>query len=142
LEVAEKMAKDAADDLQAVVECKFAWSLNVEFLHLLGLSLIFRPWVGSSARETEGALKKELAEVKDQVTVLKERTAEVQRGEWSSISRRSISLLVGGLKRSAFCLCRSGEESLRPQGGHSVPNGHLRSSGGGGGAKGAARTSR
>jgi hypothetical protein len=33
------------------------------------------------ARETEDGLKKELAETKDRVTVLKERTAEVQRGE-------------------------------------------------------------
>jgi hypothetical protein len=55
LEVVEKKAKDATDDLQAVVEGKFAWSLNVEFMHLLGLSLIFRPWVGSGARETDGA---------------------------------------------------------------------------------------
>jgi hypothetical protein len=36
--------------------------------------------MSSGARETEGALK-ELAEVKDQVMVLKERTAEVQRGK-------------------------------------------------------------
>jgi hypothetical protein len=33
------------------------------------------------AKETEDALKKELVETKDQVTVLKERTAKVQKGE-------------------------------------------------------------
>jgi hypothetical protein len=33
------------------------------------------------ARETEEALKKELAVTKDQVTVLKERTAEVHQGK-------------------------------------------------------------
>jgi hypothetical protein len=35
----------------------------------------------AGARETENALKKELAEVKDQVTVLKERTTEVRHGK-------------------------------------------------------------
>jgi hypothetical protein len=35
----------------------------------------------AGAKETEDALKKELTETKDQVTVLKERTAEVQKGE-------------------------------------------------------------
>jgi hypothetical protein len=35
----------------------------------------------SGAREIEGSLKKELTEVKDQVMILKERTAEVQRGK-------------------------------------------------------------
>jgi hypothetical protein len=35
----------------------------------------------SGARETKGALKKELTKVKDQVMILKERTAVVQRGE-------------------------------------------------------------
>jgi hypothetical protein len=35
----------------------------------------------TGARETKNALKKELAEVKDQVTVLKERTAEVRHGK-------------------------------------------------------------
>jgi hypothetical protein len=35
----------------------------------------------AGARETENALKKELAEVKDQVTTIKERTAEVHHGE-------------------------------------------------------------
>lgn len=34
--------------------------------------------MNSGARETEGTLKKELAETKDQVKVLKERTVEVQ----------------------------------------------------------------
>jgi hypothetical protein len=86
LEVAEQKAKDAAVDLQTVVEGKFAWSLSVEPMHLLSLSLIFRPWMGSDARETEGTLNKEHAKTKDQVTVLKERTAEVQRGEWSCLS--------------------------------------------------------
>jgi hypothetical protein len=33
------------------------------------------------AKETEDGLKKELTEVKNQVTTLKERTAEVRRGE-------------------------------------------------------------
>jgi hypothetical protein len=37
--------------------------------------------MGSGAKETEGALKKELEETKDQVKILKERTAEVRRGE-------------------------------------------------------------
>jgi hypothetical protein len=36
----------------------------------------------SGVRETEGALKKELAKVKDQVTVLKERIAEIHWVEW------------------------------------------------------------
>jgi hypothetical protein len=35
----------------------------------------------AGAKETEDALKKEHAETKDQVTVLKERTMEVQKGE-------------------------------------------------------------
>jgi hypothetical protein len=35
----------------------------------------------ASGRETENALKKELAEVKDQVTAIKERTAEVRHGK-------------------------------------------------------------
>jgi hypothetical protein len=37
--------------------------------------------VCSGARETETTLEKELAETKDQVTILKERTTEVQQGE-------------------------------------------------------------
>jgi hypothetical protein len=35
----------------------------------------------AGARETENALKKELAEVKDQVTAIKERNAEVRHGK-------------------------------------------------------------
>jgi hypothetical protein len=35
----------------------------------------------AGARETENALKKELAEDKDQVTTIKERTAEVCHGK-------------------------------------------------------------
>jgi hypothetical protein len=36
----------------------------------------------AGARETENALKKEMAEGKDQVTVIKERTAEVHHGKY------------------------------------------------------------
>jgi hypothetical protein len=36
---------------------------------------------GPGAKETEDALKKDLAETKDQVKILKERTAEVRKGE-------------------------------------------------------------
>jgi hypothetical protein len=35
----------------------------------------------ADARETENALKKERAEVKDQVTVLKDKTTEVHHGK-------------------------------------------------------------
>jgi hypothetical protein len=37
--------------------------------------------MGSSTKETEDSLKKELAETKDQVRILKERTAEVRQVE-------------------------------------------------------------
>jgi hypothetical protein len=40
LEAAEQKAKDAADDLQAVVEGKFAWLLGIVSVPLLGLCLI------------------------------------------------------------------------------------------------------
>jgi hypothetical protein len=40
LEVAGQKSKDDVDDLQAVVEGKFAWSLNIESMHVLGLFLI------------------------------------------------------------------------------------------------------
>jgi hypothetical protein len=37
--------------------------------------------MGSGTKETEDALKKELAETKDLVKILKERTVEVRQGE-------------------------------------------------------------
>jgi hypothetical protein len=37
--------------------------------------------MGSGAKETEDTVKKELAETKDQVKILKERTSEIRHGE-------------------------------------------------------------
>jgi hypothetical protein len=37
--------------------------------------------MNAGAKETEDALKKELVETKDQVRILKERTAEVRQGK-------------------------------------------------------------
>jgi hypothetical protein len=37
--------------------------------------------MNASAKETEDALKKEMAETKDQVRILKERTVEVRQGK-------------------------------------------------------------
>jgi hypothetical protein len=50
LEVAERKVKDAPDDLHAVVEGKFAMSLSVDSKHILGLFLIFHPWMSSAPR--------------------------------------------------------------------------------------------
>jgi hypothetical protein len=44
----------------------------------------------AGARETENALKKELVEVKDQVTAIKERTAEVHHGK-CLVHRREVA---------------------------------------------------
>jgi hypothetical protein len=64
------------------------------------------------ARETEDALKKELAEVKDQVTAIKERTAEVRHGSvlFSAARLLDVLQLVGECVSEFACLgCRSGE---------------------------------
>jgi hypothetical protein len=81
LAVAKRKVKDATDDLQAMVESKFARFLAVDSMHLLGPFLIFRPWMSSGTKETEDALEKELVETKDQVKILKGRTVEVWEGE-------------------------------------------------------------
>jgi hypothetical protein len=81
LEVAEQKAKDAADDFLAVVEGKFAKSLSVDSMCLLGLFLIFQPWMSSGAKVKEDTLKKELAETKDHVRILNERATKVRGGE-------------------------------------------------------------
>jgi hypothetical protein len=95
------------------------------------------------ARETEDALKKELAETKDQVTVLKERTAEVRHGKCLvHCYRRGVGYrnrLNGRVTELVHLKCRSGEGAWRPQGRYSVRDGPLRTSRGGGGAEGADR---
>jgi hypothetical protein len=44
----------------------------------------------AGARETENALKKDLAKVKDQVTTIKERTMEVRHGK-CLVHRREVA---------------------------------------------------
>jgi acetyl-CoA carboxylase alpha subunit len=79
LEIAERKAYDAADDLQAVAEGKFSRSPKIDSMCPLFPDL---PTLnGSGAKETEDALKKELAETKYQVKIIQERTAEVRQGE-------------------------------------------------------------
>jgi hypothetical protein len=39
-----------------------------------------RPWIAAGARETEEALKKELAAIKTQLTLIKEKSTETRRG--------------------------------------------------------------
>jgi wobble nucleotide-excising tRNase len=63
----------------------------------------------TSAKEKEDTLKKELAETNDQVKVLKERTAEVQKGEQTLLPKvfvhcctesvREFSLVYAGLEK-------------------------------------------
>jgi hypothetical protein len=80
LEVAQQKAKDATDDLQAVVDGTFILSLSIVFLWLGLFSIsVF----DTSRRQGDGgeALKKELSKMMNQVKVLKERTKEVREGE-------------------------------------------------------------
>jgi uncharacterized membrane protein len=81
LEVAERKVKDAPDDLHAVVEGKFARSLSVDSKAYPGSFPDFSPLDEFNTKETEDTLKKELAETKDQVRILKKRTAEVREDE-------------------------------------------------------------
>jgi hypothetical protein len=66
----------------------------------------------AGARETEDALKKELVEVKDQVTAIKERTAEVRHGNvlFSAARLFDVPQLVGERVSEFACSgCRSGD---------------------------------
>jgi hypothetical protein len=81
LEDAEQKAKDAASNLQAVVEGKFSllpWADSV--CCCMVLVLILRPWFAAGAQETEEALKIELAAIKSQLTAIKEKSMETRRG--------------------------------------------------------------
>jgi hypothetical protein len=54
----------------------------------------------AGAKKTKDALKKELAETKDQVRILKERTAEVRQGEYLVYFGRAVQRGIAGCQEN------------------------------------------
>jgi hypothetical protein len=54
----------------------------------------------AGAKKTKDALKKELAETKDQVRILKERTAEVRQGEYFVYFGRAVQRGAAGCQEN------------------------------------------
>jgi ferredoxin-NADP reductase len=82
LEDAERKAKACKDaDLQAVVEgmlSSLVWADSVFFYKVFVTTS--RPWSTAGARQTEEALKKQLATLKSLLTSIKEKSTETRQG--------------------------------------------------------------